>query len=92
MRIEFTLLALTLFLAMLSSSVWADETQTGETNDLTQSSNIEGWHDNEEEDDRWTFFGMGYEERMAGSGAASGSGSGGGAMNSVKKGGSKGKR
>ncbi|MEN8178823.1 MAG: hypothetical protein ABFS39_09395 [Pseudomonadota bacterium] len=88
MRLERLVLTLTLFLALAAGSAWADETPVDTPNDSPTPSNIEGWDEDADKDDNWTFFGMGYESRQAASGATSASGAS-GAASSIKKGGSR---
>ena len=85
------ILSLALALSLATVNAWGDEEAAveEESDTTTESSNIEGWVE-EQEDHTWTWFGMGYESRReaasnqpgrssAGSGGPSvGPGSGGG--------------
>lgn len=69
MRSEQLLLTLLLFLALAAGSAWADEAPVDSSEDTSRPSNIEGWDvDPQEEEDNWTFFGIGFESRQAISG------------------------
>jgi hypothetical protein len=76
MRPVINLLTLTLFLALASGSAWADDS-TASTGKGEQSSNIEGWDvDMQEDQDDMTFFGMGFETRQAMTGQSAGNAAG----------------
>jgi hypothetical protein len=74
-----SLLAGGLLLSLAAGNAWAETEAAGAEPD--PASNIEGWIVEEDADDpknNWTWFGMGYESRISGTGgsAAAGSGSG----------------
>ena len=65
----FPFLAGGLLLSLAAGSAWADPpSETGATQNRSPASNIEGWNEDEREDDlkdNWTWFGMGYESRIS---------------------------
>lgn len=64
-----------LAIIMAMGNAWGEKQVTGD-NDLNTSpqyANIESWGE-EDEDETWTWFGMGYESRRPGSGIATSSG------------------
>lgn len=80
-----TLLLLSLLLISLAAtSAWGEEQGAAEAtshDSVPRNSNIEGWDEEEEGAEGWTFFGMGYENRTSaatGSAAATAAGVGGG--------------
>jgi hypothetical protein len=71
-----TVLTSLLAMLMVMGNAWGEREFTRDDSSDTspQLANIEGWGVEEESDDPWTWFGMGYESRKPGSGIATATG------------------
>jgi len=79
-----------LLLSLAAGHARAEGPATESAKAHTPASNIEGWYEDESEDDpkgNWTWFGMGYESRISGNNATTAAGSRAGAVGAAGVGG-----